>query len=118
MTVTKETDFTSAIGKAGEKDDEALFAFYFSLRNKNRKEDPLPTRKKVFAPYLKPFFPSIGFTPYTEAERQGKRPKELLRESYYSFCGFVHSRYLDIPSLFASVRLLLTYLERAYEPLS
>ncbi|MCI7132328.1 MAG: hypothetical protein MSA42_01150 [Mollicutes bacterium] len=109
-----EIDFTREITASSAptiESDKKAFSFFFSLFEGRREKDvAIGERKKVFAPYLKPFFPSIGFSAFSFEERKKLSKEDRLRNSYRSFLLFLAKENKDLQSLFDSVRYRVTYL--------
>lgn len=109
-----EIDFTKEIlasSPSFPEDEEKALSFFFALFSGKKDGDESREKcKKVFAPYLKPRFPSIGFTPFPKQEWGERKPGERLRKSYLSFLRFLGSENTDIQRLFLSIRNRITYL--------
>ena len=109
-----EIDFTRDITASSAptiESDKKAFSFFFSLLEGRREKDvAIGERKKVFAPYLKPFFPSISFSAFSFEERKKLSKEDRLRNSYRSFLLFLAKENKDLQSLFDAVRYRVTYL--------
>ena len=75
-----EIDFTREITASSAptiESDKKAFSFFFSLLEGRREKDvAIGERNKIFAPYLKPFFPSIGFSAFSFEERKNSYTPE------------------------------------------
>ncbi len=109
-----EIDFTAEIAASKPltiESDKNVFSFFFSLfSGKKEKKAAIEDRKKVFGPYLKPFFSSIGFTAFTQEEIDSLSKAERLNKSYRCFLLFRAEENADRQSLFDSIRYRITYL--------
>lgn len=108
-----EIDFTKEITASSSstiESDKKAFSFFSLLEGRREKEAAIGERKKVFAPYLKPFFPSIGFSAFSFEERKKLSKEDRLRNSYRSFLLFLAKENKDLQNLFDSIRYRVTYL--------
>ncbi len=108
----REVDFTEAISLSvpPEKGDRRAWTFFSKVFLSQDKEELKKERMGMFSSYLRPLFPSIGFSPFSKEERKGMVKGSRAEKSYFAFSAFVASSYQDIPSLFLSIRYRISYL--------